>query len=131
MKLPSNINTFIKYFFVAVLGLSLDYICVLMALESGVPYQIALLLGIVLGGCVVFLLHTFWVFKTDRNPFSIGRILSSLSGPCLVYVVRFLIMSVWYSMNIYNELEYLVLFFSYGVSFISNFLFQKYFYSKY
>ncbi len=124
-------NTFIKYFFVAVLGLSVDYISVLTALEFGVAYQLALLLGVILGGVIVFLLQTFWVFKTDKNPFSLGRIMSSLSGPCLVYVIRFLVMYVWYSIGMYSDWEYLALFFAYGVSFISNFVFQKYFYTKF
>ncbi len=124
-------NTFIKYFIVAVLGLGIDYISVLIALECGVPYQIALLLGVILGGIVIFLLQTFWVFKTEKNPFSLGRIISSLSGPCLVYVIRFLVMYIWYSMEIGTQWEYLALLCAYGISFICNFVFQKYFYTKF
>ncbi len=124
-------SEFIRYFINSIVGLAVDYTTVVLALSLNVSYELAIFMGLVLGGCVGFLLLTFWVFPAKKNAFSIMRIASYLMGLVLIYVVRAGFMFVWYAMNIQNNLEYLGLLCAFGLSFCTNFVFQKFFYVRY
>ncbi len=124
-------HAFLKYFCVSLLATSADYVTVLALLAWGLAYQLSLLVGVIVGGCIAFFLQTFWVFRTSSNPFSLGRMASSFSGPCLVYGIRWVLMYCWYAANMSAQWEYLALLCVYGISFCTNFLFQKFFYTRF
>ncbi len=126
-KLPP----FAKFFFVKLCALLVDYLATLFLLACAFPYQGALLCGVVLGALLSFLLQTFWVFRTDKNPFSAPRVCAALCAPCLVYALRFSVMYCWYAGGFAQSFEALALFCAYGISFMGNFLFQKFFFTRF
>ncbi len=122
---------FVKYFLNSLLGLCVDYIAVVIALACGIPYQAALFIGLALGGITGFLLMTFWVFPTQKNAFSGMRIVSYLLGLGIIYGVRAAYMYGWYQLQFSPQWDYIALLGAYGLSFIINFAFQRFFYTKY
>ncbi len=126
---------FIKYFCAALASLLLDYAVTAGCIYLGISYAIALVFGTGLGAIVGFLLLTYVVFPvqknaTPRHAFSARRVGGFLCGVGLVYMVRAFVMWCWYGLEYaakFDEsLQYAVLIFSYGCSFVANFLFQKY-----
>ncbi len=121
----------IRYFINSVMGLAVDYATVILALTLHISYEIAIFMGLLLGGCVGFLLLTFWVFPSKKSAFSTMRIASYLTGLVLIYCIRASFMYVWYALNMADSLEYFGLLCAFGLSFCVNFLFQKFFYLRY
>ncbi len=123
---------FIKYFIMSVLSLIVDYLVVVMTLAVGISYEIALLVGLFMGGGLGFTLLTLWVFPTRKNAFSAQRIISFTGGLVLVYCIRTAWMYLWYTESAGSyakEWDYIALLGAYGASFMVNFLCQKFFYS--
>ncbi len=128
---------FIKYFCAALAALLLDYVVTAGCIYMGISYTIALVFGTGLGAIVGFLLLTYVVFPVQKKgsakhaqAFSVRRVGGFLCGVGLVYAVRSFVMWCWYalenSIDASKDWQYVVLIFSYGCSFITNFLFQKY-----
>ncbi len=128
-----SMQAFMKYFITSVLGLAVDYAAVLMALAAGISYEIALLMGLLVGGVLGFTLLTYWVFPTQKNALSWQRIASFLGGLALIYCIRTAWMYAWYKVSagvLAQEWDYIALLGAYGASFMMNFLCQKFFYNK-
>lgn len=118
--------SFVRYFLSSVLALLLDYGITAGGIWLGAGHYAALLAGVVVGAVVGFLMLTYWVFPTSGGRFTLKRTGGYLAGTGLVYAVRAACVWVWNGLGFGQDAIYVGLFFAYGCSFLSNFLFQKY-----